>query len=234
MGHIVTNDIESQSYTMILHIPSIFDPAVLEALTDKIAQMDFEDGNRTAGWAARTVKQNQQAADTPKRKAVLTLVEQTLRKNPLFASAALPKSFPRLLVNRYGVGMSYGSHVDDSLINGQRTDLSFTLGLTPKADYQGGELVLEDSSGERAWKLGVGELLLYPSSYLHRVEPVSEGERLAVVGWVRSHVRHPYQREILLDLDTALREEFDGRGKTAQFDRLSRTRANLQRLWIED
>lgn len=220
--------------TMILHLPSIFEPAVLEALIDKIGQLDFEAGARTAGWAARTVKHNQQAIDTPKRKAVLTLVEQTLRNNALFSSAALPKSFPRLLINRYGPGMSYGSHVDDSLMNGQRTDLSFTLGLTPSADYQGGELVLEDTSGERSWKLGAGELLLYPSGYLHRVEPVSEGERLAVVGWVRSYVRQPQHREILLDLDTALREEFDQRGKTSQFDRLSRTRTNLQRLWIED
>ena len=139
-----------------------------------------------------------------------------------------------MLINRYTSTMSYGSHVDDSLMQGQRTDLSFTLGLTPLSNYQGGELVLEDTSGERVWKLGAGELLLYPSSYLHRVEPVVAGTRLAAVGWVRSFIRHPYQREMLFDLDTAMREEFDSRGKTAQFDRISRTRTNLQRLWCED
>lgn len=219
---------------MILHIQDLLDPGTVAAIRERLAHQAFDDGGSSAGWAARGIKQNEQARDDKTRAAVLKLVEDALRKHPLFASAAQPKAFPRLLINRYGPGMAYGSHMDDSLIHGQRTDLSFTLGLTPEAEYEGGELVLEDHSGERAWKIGAGDLLLYPATYLHRVESVRTGQRLAVVGWVRSYVRHTYQREILLDLDTALRSEFDARGKTEQFDRLSRSRNNLMRLWAED
>lgn len=219
---------------MILYIQNLLDPGTLSAIQERLASQVFEEGSASAGWAARQVKHNEQAREGRTRAAVIRLVEQQLRKHPLFASAALPKSFPRILINRYGPGMHYGSHVDDSLIHSQRTDLSFTLGLTPVADYQGGELVLEDSSGDRAWKVDAGDLLLYPTTYLHRVEAVTQGQRLAVVGWVRSLVRHSDQRAILFDLDTALRSEFDARGKTEQFDRLSRSRTNLLRLWLED
>jgi len=219
---------------MILYIQNLLDPGTLSAIQERLASQVFEEGSSSAGWAARQVKRNEQAREGRTRAAVIRLVEQQLQKHPLFASAALPKSFPRILINRYGPGMHYGSHLDDSLMHGQRTDLSFTLGLTPVDEYEGGELVLEDSSGDRAWKIDAGDLLLYPSTYLHRVEAVTQGQRLAVVGWVRSLVRRSDQREILLDLDTALRSEFDARGKTEQFDRLSRSRTNLLRLWLED
>lgn len=219
---------------MILYLQHVLDPGTLEAVRERLASQAFDDGATSAGWAAREVKRNEQARDDKSRAAVLSLVESHLRKHALFASATLPKAFPRLLINRYGPGMHYGSHMDDSVIHGQRTDLSFTLGLTPLADYEGGELVLEDSTGDRAWRVGAGDVLLYPSTFLHRVEAVRSGTRLAVVGWVRSLVRHDHQREILLDLDTAMRTEFDEKGKTAQFDRLSRSRNNLLRLWAED
>jgi len=219
---------------MILYVQNLLDPGTLSAIQERLASLNFEDGAASAGWAAKQVKHNEQVREGKTRAAVTRLVENTLRKHPLFASAALPRSFPRILINRYGPGMHYGSHLDDSLIHGQRTDLSFTLGLTPVDEYEGGELVLEDSSGDRAWKIDAGDVLLYPSSYLHRVESVTQGQRLAVVGWVRSLVRRSDQREILLDLDTALRSEFDARGKTEQFDRLSRSRTNLLRLWLED
>ena len=219
---------------MILYIQNLLDPGSLSAIQERLGSQAFDEGLTSAGWAARQVKHNEQARAGKTRSAITRLVESSLRKHPLFASAALPKSFPRILINRYGPGMHYGSHVDDSLIHGQRTDLSFTLGLTPVDEYQGGELVLEDSSGDRAWKIDAGDLLLYPTTYLHRVEAVTQGQRLAVVGWVRSLVRRSDQREILLDLDTALRSEFEARGKTEQFNRLSRSRNNLLRIWAED
>lgn len=219
---------------MILYIQNVLDAGSLTAIQDRLASQAFDDGSTSAGWAAKQVKRNEQARDDKTRAAIIRLVEEKLRGHPLFASAALPKSFPRIMINRYGPGMHYGSHMDDSLIHGQRTDLSFTLGLTPADDYEGGELVLEDSSGDRAWKVGAGDLLLYPTTYLHRVEAVSRGQRMAAVGWVRSLVRRSDQREILLDLDTATRAEFDAHGKTEQFDRLSRSRNNLMRLWLED
>lgn len=219
---------------MILYIQDVLDAGTLSAVQERLAFQAFDDGATSAGWAAKQVKRNEQARDDKTRAAIVRLVEERLRAHPLFASAALPKSFPRILINRYGPGMHYGSHMDDAVIHGQRTDLSFTLGLTPAADYEGGELVLEDSTGDRAWKVDAGDLLLYPTTYLHRVEAVRTGQRMAVVGWVRSLVRRSEQREILLDLDIALRTEFDAHGKTEQFDRLSRSRNNLLRLWLED
>ncbi len=219
---------------MILYIQNVLDAGTLSAIQERLARQVFDDGSASAGWAARQVKHNEQARDDKTRSAIIRLVEEKLRAHSLFASAALPKSFPRILINRYGPGMHYGSHMDDSLIHGQRTDLSFTLGLTRVEEYEGGELVLEDSSGDRAWKVGAGDLLLYPTTYLHRVEAVRSGQRMAAVGWVRSLVRPSDQREILFDLEAAMRSEFDAHGKTEQFDRLSRSRNNLLRLWLED
>lgn len=130
--------------------------------------------------------------------------------------------------------MTYGPHVDDPLMGGRRTDLSFTLFLNDPADYSGGELVIQDMLEDCSVRLAAGELILYPSSTLHRVEPVTRGTRLAVVGWVRSFVRGTAHREILFDLELALRDVFERDGKTALFDRLVKTRTNLMRMWAED
>ena len=152
----------------------------------------------------------------------------------VFVAAARPKRLVRLLISRYEPGMTYGTHVDDAMIDGVRTDLSFTLFLSDPASYEGGELVVEDSYGERAIKLSPGELILYPSTTLHRVEPVTAGLRLAAVGWLRSYVRDAERREILFDLETALRQVHAERGKTPVFDLLVKTRTNLLRRWAED
>jgi len=129
--------------------------------------------------------------------------------------------------------MAYGSHVDNALMNGHRTDLSFTLFLSTPSGYEGGELVMEDSSGERAWKPEAGGLLLYPSTTLHRVAEVTRGARLAVVGWIESRVRSAERREILFDLEAAMSGEFDANGKTEQYDRLSKSFNNLLRHWLD-
>ena len=164
---------------------------------------------------------------------ILKLVEQRLLANDLFVQSTYPQQFVRMLLSRYQPGMSYGTHIDEALINNQRTDISFTLFLSDPNQYKGGELVLEDSSGERSWKLDAGDLLLYPSTFLHRVNEVTEGERLVIVGWVTSRVREPNQREILFDMEQSLRQEFNQNGKTAQYDRLSRVRNNLLRQWLD-
>ena len=164
---------------------------------------------------------------------ILKLVEQRLLANDLFVQSTYPQQFVRLLISRYQSGMRYGTHVDEALINNQRTDISFTLFLSDQTQYQGGELVLEDSSGERSWKLDAGDLLLYPSTYLHRVNEVNDGERLVIVGWVTSRIRNPNRREILFDMEQSLRQEFNQNGKTEQYDRLSRVRNNLLRQWLD-
>jgi PKHD-type hydroxylase len=219
---------------MFLRIGAILSSHEIAAAREALEKVDFEDGRRTAGWHAREVKRNEQASRGPAADAVLTKVKQALLAHDVFLAAARPKKFVKLLISRYGPGMTYGTHVDDALMEGSRTDLSFTLFLSDPAEYEGGELVIEDSLEDRSIKLAAGEMILYPSGTLHRVEPVASGSRLAVVGWLRSHVRDPARREILFDLELTLRELFNRDGKTEMFDRLVKTRTNLLRLWVED
>jgi PKHD-type hydroxylase len=130
--------------------------------------------------------------------------------------------------------MSYGSHIDNAFMgedNRLRSDLSFTLFLSDPTTYEGGELVIETTGGEQAFKLTAGSMILYPSSTLHRVETITAGIRLAAVGWIQSLVRDAADREILFDLDTVRQELFARDGKTKEFDLLCKSYANLLRRW---
>jgi PKHD-type hydroxylase len=141
-----------------------------------------------------------------------------------------------MLFSRYEAGMSYGRHIDNALMGNQdflRSDISLTLFLSPPSTYEGGELVIESTDAEQAYKLEAGSVIVYPSSTLHRVEPVTEGVRLVAVAWVQSLVREPSEREILFDLDTARRAIFTKQGKTIEFDLISKSHANLLRKWAE-
>jgi PKHD-type hydroxylase len=130
--------------------------------------------------------------------------------------------------------MQYGSHVDDALMGGMRTDISFTLFLSDPTSYDGGELIIDSASGEETFKLEAGALVAYPATSLHRVGAVTRGTRLAAIGWARSFVRDPAQRELLFDLDTVRRQLFAREGKSAAFDLISKSFANLLRMWAED
>jgi PKHD-type hydroxylase len=136
-------------------------------------------------------------------------------------------------LSRYRAGQTYGLHVDDALMGGVRTDISFTLFLSPPETYDGGALIIEDSLEARAVKLSAGSVFLYPSTTLHRVEPVTAGERLVVVGWVQSRIRAAEKREVLFDLDRSIAELHASAGKSALFDTLCKTRSNLLRMWAE-
>lgn len=217
---------------MIYQISDALVSADLAAVSEICTRACFSDGRTTAGPGARAVKVNLQASPEDVRGA-LRLIEARLGRHPLVRAAALPKCFVRLTVSRYEAGMHYGPHTDNALIDGHRTDVSFTLGLDSGEEYEGGELVVADASGERGWRIDPGELLLYPATYLHRVEPVTRGVRLVVVGWITSHVRSAARREILFDLDQSVRFERERAGKTGQYDRLERTRQNLLRRWAE-
>jgi PKHD-type hydroxylase len=201
---------------------------------EALARATFEDGRETAGFAARLVKNNRQATSDRKVETVRNLVEERILGNDLFALAARPKALTSVMFSRYENGMHYGSHVDDALMQGMRTDVSFTLFLSDPESYAGGELVIESASGEDAVKLAAGSLVVYPSTTLHHVSPVTRGERLAAVGWARSFVRDGAHREMLFDLDTARRRMFAKDGKTAEYDLVSKSLANLLRMWVED
>lgn len=201
---------------------------------EALARATFEDGRETAGFAARLVKNNRQATSDRNIETVRKLVEERIRENELFAMAVRPKALASVMFSAYESGMRYGSHVDDALMQGMRTDVSFTLFLSDPESYDGGELVIESASGEDAVKLAAGSLVAYPSTALHHVAEVTRGTRLAAVGWARSFVRDGAQREMLFDLDTARRQMFARDGKTAEYDLVSKSLANLLRMWVED
>jgi PKHD-type hydroxylase len=201
---------------------------------ETLARASFEDGRETAGFAARLVKNNRQATNDRKIETVRKLVEERILGHEVFALAVRPKALTSVMFSRYQPGMHYGSHVDDALMQGMRTDVSFTLFLSDPDSYDGGELVIESASGEDAVKLAAGSLLAYPSTTLHHVAAVTRGVRLAAVGWARSYVRDAARREMLFDLDTARRQLFAREGKSAEYDLLSKSLANLMRMWVED
>lgn len=220
---------------MIVEIPNVFTQSTVEDILDKLSKAEFIDGKKTAGWNAREVKNNQQLkADDPLAIALKKQTQTTIAQNALFQAAVRPKSVHTLLFSRYEVGMSYGTHTDNAMMAGQwRSDVSFTLFLTPPERYAGGELVIEGQSHEQSFRLGSGCAITYPSSTLHRVDPVREGSRWVIVGWVQSWIRDPANREILFELDTARRSIFNSQGKSQEFDLISKSMTNLLRRWSE-
>jgi PKHD-type hydroxylase len=219
---------------MILAIADVVSAADIETIRAGLANAPFVDGRTTAGWSAKLVKSNLQAAPDAEVEGLRGLVETRLTGHAVFALATRPKIVIGPLFSRYQPGHAYGAHVDDALIGGARTDVSFTLFLADPQSYDGGELVIDTASGEEAFKLPAGSLVTYPATMLHRVAPVTRGERLVAVGWVRSYIRDPAQRELLFDLETARRRLFDRDGKTAEGDLLAKCAANLMRLWCDD
>jgi len=200
-----------------------------------LERADFVDGKATAGFAAREVKSNRQAEGSDRAlETVRKLIAERILGNEVFRLAVRPKALTPLLFSRYEPGMHYGRHVDDALMDGLRTDVAFTLFLCDPASYDGGELAIESAAGEETFKLAAGALVAYPATSLHRVADVTRGARLAAVGWARSFVRDGARRELLFDLDTARRQLFAREGQSAEFDLVSKSFANLLRMWAED
>jgi len=219
---------------MQIVIGAVLSADEIALVRETLAQARFEDGRATAGFAARLVKNNEQATADRRIETIRKLVEERILANDVFDMAVRPKALTAVMFSRYESGMHYGGHVDDALMGGTRTDVSFTLFLSEPDSYDGGELVIETASGEDAVKLGAGSLVAYPSTTLHHVAPITRGVRLAAVGWARSYIRDAAQREMLFDLDTARRALFAREGKSAEYDLVSKSLANLMRMWVED
>lgn len=222
---------------MLLQLEHVIDEATIKMLRSWLSEAVFEDGRLTAGVDAAKVKSNEQVSeDDPKTEAMEDLIIDHLWDHDLFVEAARPKRIRPPLFSRYTPGMQYGTHVDSAIMGDERIDLSVTLFLSDPADYDGGELVVELGGlvGEQHVKLPAGSAVLYPTTVLHRVAPITRGVRLAAVTWVRSFVRDPAEREMLYDLKTAQVRLSDQLGKTPEIDLIAKVRANLLRKWIED
>ncbi len=221
---------------MLLRIPSVLSAAQLSEVRDLLAKAEFIDGKLSAGKLAKKVKHNQEvAAHDPGLQRLNETVIKALNAHPLYQAAALPQKVATPFYARYTQGMEYGSHVDDPVMGRApqqyRSDIAVTVFLTEPETYSGGELVIRTSFGEQYVKFPAGDAVIYPASSLHRVDRVSQGERLVAVTWVQSLVRDPVQRELLFDLFQAreqLRLDLPEHDATGQVDRVY---VNLVRRW---
>lgn len=226
---------------MMLHIPEVLSKDQVGGLRALIDGGEWIDGNVTSGAQSALAKRNRQLAETaPEAGKARAQVLEALERNLLFIAAALPnKVFPPLF-NRYEGGQTFGAHIDNAVRRNRvgdlrvRTDLSATLFLSEPEDYDGGDLVVEDTYGEHKVKLPAGDLILYPASSLHRVEPVTRGARVASFFWIQSMVRDDAKRALLFQMDIAIqllgREVGQGH---AQIVTLTGTYHNLLRQWAE-
>ncbi|WP_337186802.1 Fe2+-dependent dioxygenase [Phenylobacterium sp.] len=226
---------------MMLHVPGVLSPDQVADLRARIDAAAWEDGNATAGPQSALTKHNLQLPEASEAaRAAGGQVREALTRNPLFMSAALPHTVYPPLFNRYGPGQTFGDHVDNAMRFQRdqgvrlRTDLSATLFLCDPDDYDGGELVVEDTYGVHAVKLPAGDLILYPASSLHRVEPVTRGERVASFFWVQSLVRDDARRALLFDMDISIQQLARATGQDAPpIVALTGAYQNLLRMWAE-
>ncbi len=220
---------------MIVILDNLLDAAEAARVRDVLRAAQWQDGAKTAGWHARTVKANEQAGGADVE-AARRIVADALGKNERFRAAAMPRNLSTIMFSRYKPGMEYGTHVDDALmpVAGARirTDLAVTVFLSELDSYAGGGLSIPGSH-DSGIRLAPGSAVLYPATSLHRVIPVEAGERLAAIFWVQSVVRDEAARETLFDLARARRMIFEKEGKSAAFDLIAKSHANLLRRWAE-
>jgi len=227
---------------MQLRIPNVLTADQVRWVRSKLdnAGDAWVDGLATAGYQGAPVKQNQQIDErSPVAHEIGDMILAALERNPLFISAALPNKVYAPMFNRYGEGMHFGNHVDGAIRlqpgNGMRirTDISATLFLASPDEYDGGELVIEDQFGAHQVKLAAGDMVLYPATSLHRVNPITRGVRVGCFFWVQSLVRDDTQRTLLFDMDNAIQ-----RLNTTDADETARRTLvgcyhNLLRVWSE-
>ena len=199
---------------MLVHISGVLTPDEVAFCRSILESSSWIDGKATAGDQAAKAKRNMQVPeDSPEARRLGELILTALARNPVFNSAALPLRVLPPMFNRYDEGMSFGAHVDGAIraIPGaggmrMRADVSSTLFLTDPGDYEGGELVIEDSYGAHAVKLPAGDMVVYPATSLHRVEPIVRGSRWSSFFWTQSMVKDDGERTLLYDLDLAIIE----------------------------
>ena len=226
---------------MLIVIEQVLDAAEVRTTLERLAGAAWIDGAQSAGTRSVAVKQNMQLdRDDPAGLELGNAILGRLGRNPLFVSASLAETIWPPMFNRYRDGGHYGTHVDSALMRHPsramtiRSDLSATLFLSDPKDYDGGELVIEGRSGAQAVKLAAGDMVLYPSSSLHQVTPVTRGERIAAVTWVQSAVADEAARDLLFDLDQSIQSLSPWHGAdNPDIERLTQVYHNLLRRWAK-
>ena len=192
---------------------------------------DWEDGKKTAGSLASEVKNNLQLnrnSDISKKNAGFII--KKILTTPLIKSFALPKKVHGIMFTKSAAGMKYGRHIDNAYMSSGRADLSFSIFLNEKNSYEGGELSIETINTENKFKLNEGEIIIYPSTYLHSVEEITNGERLVCVGWIESYVKSIEEREYLFDIDAGARGILAKYGRSDELDLIFKSSSNLLRV----
>lgn len=224
---------------MLLHIPDVLTRDDLAGIRDALERADWADGRETVGTLGAQVKRNQQLPDQSPIKAELgARILATLGRSPLFFSATLPLKTLAPRFNRYAGGGEYGFHVDGAVMRSAgdqhiRSDVSCTLFLCDPDEYDGGELIVSDTYGEHEVKLPAGDAIVYPSSSLHRVAPVTRGARIASFFWVQSMVRDDAARRMLFELDASIERLRASNADAGAVLQLSGVYHNLLRRWAE-
>lgn len=223
---------------MLLHIPEVFTPAQVETLRKTLQAGPWVDGAASAGPLAAEAKHNLQfPTDASEYPSLAKTIAAALERHPLFLSAALPQFILPFMFNRYTDGGNYGDHIDNAIQtdrnSGQRlrTDISVTVFLSDPESYEGGDLIIEDTYGSHEVKLPAGDAIVYPSSSLHRVEPVTSGERIAAFSWIQSLVPDAWHRSMLFNLDMTLIKLRSQIGNTEEIVALTGHYHNLLRQW---
>ena len=204
----------------------------LEILRKNLNKEDsfWEDGKQSAGKYAAEVKNNLQLKrDVTLSKKFSKLIIKKILSTDLIKSFALPKKVHGTMFSKSTIGMKYGRHIDNAYISSGRADLSFTIFLNCKDNYKGGALSIESFNKEENFKLNAGEIIIYPSTYLHAVEEVLAGERLVFIGWIESYVKSIEEREYLFDLDAAARSLLSKYGRSNEVDLIFKSYSNLLR-----
>lgn len=223
---------------MLLALPNVLRPDELQLVRAWLADAPFVDGRLSAGSAAQRVKSNQEVEGrAPDLERLNRVVMGNLVRHPLYRAGALPLHVASPLYARYRSGMAYGSHLDDPIMGADglmyRSDIAITVFLSAPQEYDGGELVIRSVEGERAVKFAAGDAVLYPASSVHRVDPVTRGERLAAVTWVQSLVRDPARRELLFGLNAARETLLQRAPEAPETVQVNAAYMNLIRMWSD-
>ena len=192
---------------------------------------DWEDGKKTAGTHASKVKNNMQLnRESEISKKFTKFIVNKLNEDQLIKSFSLTKKIHGTIFSKSKKGMKYGRHIDNTFMSTGRADLSFTLFLSDVDKYEGGELIIENINSKNKFKLNAGQIIIYPSTYLHSVQEVTEGERLVLVGWIESYVKSIEEREYLFDLDAGARGILAKNGRSDELDLIFKSYSNLLRV----